>query len=153
MQATREVEEALPFELRGFDCDNGSEFLNHHLVSYFTDRKCKVGFTRSRPYQKNDNGHVEQKNWTRVRQLLGYDRLGRYEKLDAINRLYREIWDPLNNFFLPSAKLLNKHRHGAKLKRKHDRPQTPCERLLKSKSLTKEQKQWLRKTRLLTHNK
>ena len=73
--ATQDVEDRLPFAILGFDCDNGSEFLNHHLVNYFTDRKKKVGFTRSRPYQKNDNGHVEQKNWTHVRQLLGYQRL------------------------------------------------------------------------------
>lgn len=73
--ATQDVEDRLPFAILGFDCDNGSEFPNHHLVNYFTDRKKKVGFTRSRPYQKNDNGHVEQKNWTHVRQLLGYQRL------------------------------------------------------------------------------
>ena len=73
--ATQEVEEALPFKVLGFDCNNGSKFLNHHLVSYFTKRPKQVKFTRSRPYHKNDNGHVEQKNWTQVRQLLGYQRL------------------------------------------------------------------------------
>ena len=74
VEATRNVESKLPFEILGFDCDNGSEFLNWHLIGYFTDRPKKVCFTRSRPYHKNDNGHVEQKNWTHVRQLLGYER-------------------------------------------------------------------------------
>ncbi|MBG87419.1 MAG: integrase, partial [Verrucomicrobiales bacterium] len=108
--ATQDVEGRLPFAILGFDCDNGSEFLNHHLVNYYTDRKRKVGFTSSRPYQKNDNGHVEQKNWTHVRQLLGYRRLEDAEQLAAINELYREYWAPLHNYFLPSAKLANKHR-------------------------------------------
>jgi len=147
VEATREVEKALPFELLGFDCDNGSEFLNWHLVNYFTNRKEKVGFTRSRPYHKNDNGHVEQKNWTHVRQLLGYDRLGDPEFREPINRLYREVWEPLHNYFLPSAKLLTKDRHGAKIKRRHDTPQTPCERLLASSSLSSKQKQALRRER------
>jgi hypothetical protein len=88
VNATREVEASLPFELLGFDTDNGSEFLNWHLVRYFQDRKKAVGFTRSRPYKKNDNCHVEQKNWTHVRQLLGYDRLGEEEFLRPINDLY-----------------------------------------------------------------
>ena len=69
--ATREVEGALPLELLGFDTDNGSEFLNWHLLRYFQERPKGVRFTRSRPYKKHDNGHVEQKNWTHVRQLLG----------------------------------------------------------------------------------
>jgi len=103
VEATREVEATLPFTIAGFDCDNGSEFLNWHLVRYFQDRPKAVGFTRSRPYHKNDNGHVEQKNWTHVRQLLGYDRLDDMELLEPINRLYRELWEP-HNFFLPSAK-------------------------------------------------
>lgn len=147
VEATREVESTLPFEVLGFDCDNGSEFLNWHLVSYFTDREAKVGFTRSRPYHKNDNGHVEQKNWTHVRQLLGYDRLEDPELREPINRLYREVWEPLHNFFLPSAKLKTKDRHGAKIKRCHDTPQTPCDRLLASPSLTKKQKKTLREQR------
>ena len=74
-EAVREMESKLPFSILGFDCDNGSEFLNHHLWRYFARRKEPVQFTRSRPYHKNDNAHVEQKNWTHVRCLLGYDRL------------------------------------------------------------------------------
>ena len=72
LTATREVEERLPFALLGFDSDNGGEFLNHHLWAYMRDRKAAVEFTRSRPYHSDDNAHVEQKNWTWARQLLGY---------------------------------------------------------------------------------
>jgi hypothetical protein len=90
--ATREVEAALPFDLLGFDTDNGSEFLNWHLLRYFQERPKGVGFTRSRPYKKDDNGHVEQKNWTHVRQLLGYDRLGDPELVEPINALCRDYW-------------------------------------------------------------
>ncbi len=70
----RDIEARLPFLLKGFDCDNGSEFLNYHLLRYFTDHPSVTSFTRSRPYKKNDNAHVEQKNWSHVRQLFGYDR-------------------------------------------------------------------------------
>jgi hypothetical protein len=69
------IEARLAFALKGFDCDNGSEFLNYHLLRYFTDHPCQIAFTRTRPYKKNDNAHVEQKNWSHVRQLFGYDRL------------------------------------------------------------------------------
>jgi hypothetical protein len=130
VEATRQVEEALPFQLLGFDCDNGSEFLNWHLVRHFQERSRQVGFTRSRPYHKDDNGHVEQKNWTHVRQLLGYDRLEDQALCAQINHLYIQFWEPFHNFFCPSAKLLRKERHGAKVQRRHDVPTTPCDRLL-----------------------
>ncbi len=145
--ATKEVETALPFDLLGFDCDNGSEFLNWHLVYYFQERTRPVGFTRSRPYHKDDNGHVEQKNWSHVRQLLGYERFEAPELVEKINRLYQDIWEPLHNFFLPSAKLVKKDRHGAKIKRRHDAPRTPCERLLESGHISSEVKARLRAQR------
>lgn len=145
--ATREVEEGLPFPLLGFDCDNGSEFLNWHLVRYLQERSKTVAFTRSRPYHKDDNGHVEEKNWTRVRQLLGYERFEDPELVREINALYRDVWEPLHNFFMPSMKLVSKDRHGAKIKRRHDRPQTPCDRLLESPRVTRESKRSLRERR------
>lgn len=147
VEATRKVEAALPFAILGFDCDNGSEFLNWHLVRYFQERPTKVGFTRSRPYHKNDNGHVEQKNWTHVRQLLGYDRLDEPELCQAVNEIYEQWWEPLHNYFCPSVKLESKDRHGAKVQRKHDRPLTPCERLLKSRKVRAEAKKKLRQKR------
>jgi len=85
-----EVEKALPFAILGFDSDNGGEFLNWHLADYFLGRKEPVEFTRSRPYRKNDNARVEQKNWTHVRQLVGYDRLGDPSLAELLNALYSE---------------------------------------------------------------
>lgn len=132
IEQTRAIEKSLPFPLLGFDCDNGSEFLNHHLWRYFTDRPQPVQFTRSRPYHKNDNAHVEQKNWTHVRCLLGYARLGKPALVERINRLYRGPWQRFHNHFCPSVKLLEKRREGARIIKRHDKPKTPCERLLES---------------------
>lgn len=145
--STRQVETTLPFELLGFDCDNGSEFLNWHLVRHFQERAQPVGFTRSRPYHKDDNGHVEQKNWTRVRQLLGYGRFEDPELVELINALYVQVWEPLHNYFLPSMKLITKDRQGAKIRRRHDRPQTPCQRLLDSPHVAPTTKRTLRAQR------
>ena len=145
--ATREVESHLPFKILGFDCDNGSEFLNWHLVGYFQDRPQRVGFTRSRPYHKNDNGHVEQKNWTHVRELFGYERFENPQMVESMNVLYREVWEPLHNFFLPSAKLISKDRQGAKIKRRHDQAQTPCDRLLACSEVTAQEKSKLKEQR------
>lgn len=124
------IEAALPFPLRGFDCDNGSEFLNHHLLRYFTEHVNQPGFTRSRPYKKNDNAHVEQKNWTHPRQLLGYDRLDNKALLSLVNTLYASAFCPLQNHFCPSLKLKEKHRDGAKYRKSYHPPQTPYQRLL-----------------------
>ena len=138
----KDVEDNLPFELLGFDVDNGSEFLCFHLWRYLLDRPRPVPLTRSRPYRKNDQAHVEQKNWTHVRQLLGYQRLEQPELLPLINELYR-TWGLLHNFFCPNLKLLSKTRKGAKTIRKYSPPQTPYQRLLESKHLSQEQKQKL----------
>lgn len=132
MGAVREIEARLPFALLGFDCDNGSEFLNHHFWRYFAQRKAPVQFTRSRPYHKNDNAHVEQKNWTHVRCLLGYQRLENPDLLLPLNALYRDLWGRYHNHFCPSVKLLEKRREGARLIKRHDRPKTPYQRLLES---------------------
>jgi hypothetical protein len=138
LEQTRDVEKKLPFAIIGFDCDNGSEFLNHHLTRYFLRRKQPVGFTRSRPYHKNDNAHVEQKNWTHVRELLGYDRLDNPAMLKEINALYRD-WEQLNNFFKPSLKLKSKVRVKSRYKKKYDEPATPFDRLKASGILSKKQ--------------
>jgi hypothetical protein len=91
-QRIAEIEAALPFAILGFDCDNGGEFINWHLSDYFRLRKSAVAFTRSRAYRKNDNARVEQKNWTHVRQLVGYDRLGEPAQAELLNDLYVQEW-------------------------------------------------------------
>src|SRR3974390_1288520 len=141
LERTREVEQSLPFAIRGFDFDNGSEWLNWTLIHYLQVRARPIGLTRSRPYHKDDNAHVEQKNWMWPRQLLGYGRLADPALVEPINTLYKQAWGPLHNFFLPSMKLLKKWRQGSRWVRRHDRPQTAYERLLASQQLsTKERR-------------
>lgn len=118
----------LPFRLRGIDSDNGSEFLNHHLWDYCQAQE--IQFTRGRPYKKDDNAHIEQKNWTHVRKLLGYVRYDSPAAQQAIDALYQGELRLLQNFFLPSVKLLRKERVGARVRRRYDTPRTPLERLL-----------------------
>ena len=124
------IEAALPFPLKGFDCDNGSEFLNHHLLRYFSTHPELPSFTRSRPYRKNDNAHVEQKNWSQVRQLFGYDRFDNPKLVDLMNDLYTNEWSQLQNHFCPTLKLKDKSRDGARYKKHYHVPQTPYHRVL-----------------------
>src|SRR5262245_29389061 len=114
LEQTRDVESQLPFAIVGFDFDNGTEWLNWTLIRYLQVRARPIGLTRSRPYHKDDNAHVEQKNWMWPRQLLGYGRLEDPAQLPPINRLYKEVWGPLHNFFLPSMKLVRKERVGSR---------------------------------------
>jgi hypothetical protein len=139
------VESALPFTIRGFDSDNGSEFLNDHLLRYFTNRKSPVQFTRSRAYHKDDNAHVEQKNWTHVRQWLGYDRLDNPAVLPLLNNLYTKEWRLFHNFFCPSVKLIEKERIGSKTVKRHDPPKTPYQRIMESAHISESVKQTLTK--------
>jgi len=140
----QDIEAHLPFALQGFDCDNGSEFLNFHLVRYFTDRPKAVAFTRSRPYQKNDNAHVEQKNWSHVRQLFGYDRFEDPQLLPLMNKLYANEWSLYQNHFCPSMKLIEKQRINSKYRKKYDAPQTPFHRVLASDHVADEIKESLK---------
>jgi hypothetical protein len=127
LAALEDIRQALPFTLKGFDSDNGSEFLNHHLWRYTQEHA--IQFTRSRPYKKDDNAHVEQKNWTHVRKLLGWDRYDTEEARAAVDDLYRHELREFMNLFLPSVKLLKKARVGSRLKRIYDEPKTPLDRL------------------------
>ncbi len=129
-QALEEVERALPFRLLGVDSDNGSEFINWHLKAW-CERK-QIQLTRGRPYKKDDNAHVEQKNWTHVRKLLGWDRYDSPEAVEAMNDLYRHELRLWLNLYLPSVKLVKKVRVGSKLRRVYDAAQTPFERVLAS---------------------
>jgi len=127
-EALQEIRRALPFTLRGLDCDNGSEFINHHLVRYCSEQGIEL--TRGRPYHKDDNAHIEQKNWTHVRKLMGWERYDSFEALDALNDLYHNELRLMMNLFQPSVKLVRKERIGSKLKRVYDRPHTPFDRLV-----------------------
>jgi len=124
----RDIEQALPFKLLGIDSDNGSEFINYHLKT-FCDQN-NIQFTRGRPYKKDDNAHIEQKNYTHVRKILGYLRYDTQVVQKAINALYQNELRIFQNLFLPAMKLTKKTRVGSKLKRSYDKPQTPLERLL-----------------------
>jgi hypothetical protein len=124
------IDEAFPFKILGLDSDNGSEFINDHLWRRCQDRQ--IQFTRGRPYKKDDNAHIEQKNWTHVRKLLGYVRYDTQDVLDAMNDLYRNELRWFQNFFQPCVKLKKKVRVGSKLTRRYDKPQTPWQRVLAS---------------------
>jgi hypothetical protein len=142
-----DIEKRMPFDLLGLDYDNGREFLNTVLEQYLLTRATPVKWTRSRPYKKNDQAHVEQKNFAHVRQLLGY---GRYDDLELkalVDGLYANAWLPPRNYFTPVMKLVGKTREGSKVKKKYDTPKTPCDRLLSCPKVTETKKTELRKIR------
>jgi len=145
LQQIKHIEKTLPFPILGFDCDNGREFLNRTLFKHFTQRKQPVQFTRSRAYHKDDNAHIEQKNWTHVRQWLGYQRLDDPNVVPLLNNLYGHEWRLFHNFFCPSMKLLSKERVGSKTIKHHDPPKTPYQRVLESKHVHESVKQSLSK--------
>jgi len=142
-QALEDICGALPFRLLGLDSDNGSEFINHHLVAWCTEQE--ISFTRSRPYRKNDNCFVEQKNWTVVRQAVGYGRFDTPEELEVLERLYGALVVFVNHFS-PQMKLATKTRHGARVHRTYDLAATPYQRLLASGILTPAERRRVRTT-------
>lgn len=127
--AIDEIRQSLPFALLGIDSDSGGEFINHHCVRY-CNAKPKLVFTRSRPYKKNDNAHIEQKNFTHVRKIFGWQRLDEQHRADAMNELYVGDLRILLNYFQPSVKLLEKERVGSRIRKRYDTPQTPLDRLI-----------------------
>lgn len=126
----KNIRERLPFKLLGIDSDNGSEFINWIMVRYCD--KENIVFTRSRPYQKNDGAHIEQKNWTTVRKNLGYSRIEKQEKADVVNELYRGPLSNYINFFLPSMKCIERKRVGSRIIKKYDKAKTPYQRVVES---------------------
>jgi hypothetical protein len=122
------IREQLPFRLRGLHPDTGSEFINFHLFGYCQERS--IAFTRSRPYHKNDNCHVEQKNWTLVRRLIGYDRLDTPEQQAWLDAFYTDDLRPFANCFQPVMKLVGKETVEGRTRRLYDIPKTPLRRLL-----------------------
>lgn len=136
------IEKRLPFELLGIDSDNGSEFINAHLLRYCQARK--LTFTRARSYRKNDNCFVEQKNYSVVRRAVGYARYDTETELKLLNQLYDHL-RLYSNYFQPVMKLVSKERHGSQVKKKYDTARTPYQRLLESEHLKEEQKLKLKK--------
>jgi len=130
-----------PFPLKGIDSDNDSVFINAHLVRYC--QREGITFTRSRPYKKNDQAHVEQKNGSVIRNLIWHDRYEGLEATQALNDVY-ECLCPWINFFQPSMKLVEKHRVGSKVHKKYDTPQTPYQRVQASPDVSEEDKLALR---------
>jgi len=141
--AIHRVRKRLPFPLLGLDSDNGSEFINQHLYTYC--QREGITFTRSRSYKKNDSCHVEQKNWSVVRRLVGYDRYNSRVALEALNRVY-DLLRLYTNFFQPVMKLVRKTRHGAKVHKVYDMARTPYQRLLEANVLTEAKRQELAAT-------
>jgi hypothetical protein len=140
-QALVLARQRLPFPLRGIDSDNGSEFINAHLLRYCQEQE--LTFTRSRPYKKNDQAYVEQKNWSIVRQLVGYERYESASADEALAALY-EVVRLYVNFFQPSLKVVSKERVGSKVKKKYDQAKTPYQRVLESEQVSEEIKARLR---------
>jgi len=144
-RAVKSIEENLPFKIIGFSTDNGTEFLNETLQSYLIndDRANEIEVTRGRPYKKNDNAHVEQKNFTHVRNVFGYERIEDPDLVEMMNDIYINYLGPLKNFYTPCLKLKSKERIGSKIKKKYDKPKTPYQRVLESGALTIKQKEIL----------
>jgi len=130
VEAIEEIRQSVPFRLQGIDSDNGSEFINHHLYGYC--QRHRIQFTRGRPYKKDDNAHIEQKNWTHVRKIFGWDRYDTVPVLDAMNKLYRGELRRMMNLFQSSVKLRSTERVGSRLRRRYDAAQTPLDRLVAS---------------------
>jgi len=144
MAALKDMEASLPFALLGLDSDNGGEFINHHVMRWLQQRPRPVFMTRSRPYKSDDNAHVEQKNWTHVRQNFGYDRYDNPEVVEPINSLVKGAYSQLLNYFHASLKLESKERKEGRVKRIYGQPQTPLARVLSSPEVTEQTKKRLR---------
>jgi hypothetical protein len=145
LAALIDLEQSLPFPLLGLDSDNGGEFLNYHVLAWLQKRPRPVFMTRSRPYKKDDNAHIEQKNWTHVRQWFGYERHDNYEVVARLNELSRGPLNQMLNFFHASLKLEKKERtETGKMRRTYPKAQTPLQRVLASPEIPESDKTLLR---------
>jgi hypothetical protein len=144
LAALQDVEASLPFALLGLDSDNGGEFINHHVISWLQKRRRPVFMTRSRPYKKDDNAHVEQKNWTHIRQCFGYERHDNPEVVEPMNELVKGAYGQLLNYYHASLKLEGKERKEGRIRRLYGEAQTPLARVLASDEVTGQTKQRLR---------
>lgn len=137
LAALDEIAAVMPFPILGVDSDNGSEFINHHLLHWC--EKPKITFTRSRPGNKNDGCHVEQKNWAIVRIVVGYHRYDTTAELLLLNKIWK-LQSQLTNYFYPQQKLVSKTRVGAKVSKKYDRATTPYRRAERHDAVSGEDK-------------
>lgn len=141
------IEKDIPFRILSASVDNGNEFLNNALISNFTDPEKREGqiikLQRGRPYRKNDQCYVEQKNYTHVRELFGYERFDKRVLVYLMNDIYQNEWRLLQNFFIPQIKLTQKTRVGSKYKRKYSKPITPYKRILNFEQTPKQTKEQL----------
>jgi hypothetical protein len=135
---------AVPFRAISFNTDNGTEFINKILYKLISQDR-NIAFTRSRPYKSNDNAHVEQKNFTHVRELFGYDRLEFEDLVEEMDKIYRFHFNVLHNFFIPQQKLISKSRIGSKYVKVYDKPKTPYQRVMESPDISRKRKEDLRK--------
>jgi len=147
LEQLRDIEQRLPFPLLGIDSDNGGELLNWHVVRYCQERRQPVQMSRSRPYHKDDNAHVEQKNWTHIRQWFGYSRYDNPAVVPLLNDLTRGPWSQLHNFFCPTLKLERKEQVGSQQRRVYGAAMTPYQRLLEHSSISKQKKAELQQQR------
>ena len=141
--ALEDVASILPFPLRGVDSDNGSEFINHHLLQWCHTRE--LTFTRARPGNSNDGAHVEQKNWAVVRAVVGYHRYDTPAELLLLNRIWG-LQSLMTNYFLPQQKLISKVRDGAKVTKKYDVPTTPHRRAERHQKVSTQDKAIMKDT-------
>lgn len=140
LEQLQDIEANLPFRWRGMDSDNGGEFINWHVADWLRGRPHPVQLSRSRPYRKNDNAHIEQRNYSRVRQWFGYERYDAAEVFGLINTLCRGALGQFINYCLPTMKLVEKRREGSRVVRVYGAAQTPYARLLASAAVSWEQK-------------
>ena len=139
----KRIAETLPFKILALNADNGAEFMNHHFLNYFMHRDNQIYFSRSRPYKKNDNAHVEQKNWTHARSLLGYGRLDNRSIMTALTEILAN-WSLLKNHFYPCKKLISKAKVGSKFAMRYEIPKTPYQRLMESNKINQANKNKLK---------
>jgi hypothetical protein len=144
LEALKDLEQSLPFALLGLDSDNGGEFLNYHVLGWLQKRPRPVYMTRSRPYKKDDNAHVEQKNWTHIRQWFGYDRYDNAEAVEPINELVRGPYSQLLNCFHANLKLERTERKEGRVKRIYGKARTPLARVLECAEVCGKTKEQLR---------
>ena len=145
LEQLRQLEAVVPYRMKDFHTDNGTEFLNWALHKHLNGRTIKLPWTRSRAFRKNDNAHCEQKNWTHVRQLFGHDRFEHSQLVPLMNELYAQEWSLFTNHFKPTFKLLKRVKNNGRTRRIYEKtPQTPYQRLLDSPDIAQAIKARLR---------